>query len=117
MIRLLIVDDSALARRFLSRIFEAEADFEIAAARDGVEALDKIVDFKPDVVTLDVEMPNMDGLACLDRIMVEHPCPVVMVSALTERGADATLRAFEMGAIEAGVRRMISDTASTMKPA
>ena len=100
MIRLLIVDDSALARRFLSRIFEAEADFEIAAARDGVEALEKIADFKPDVVTLDVEMPNMDGLACLDRIMVEHPCPVVMVSALTERGADATLRALEMGAID-----------------
>jgi two-component system chemotaxis response regulator CheB len=87
-IRLLIVDDSALMRRFLGRIFEDEPDFEIASARDGVEALEAIGTFRPDVVTLDIAMPNMDGLACLDRIMVEHPCPVVMVSALTEQGAD-----------------------------
>jgi len=99
-IRLLIVDDSALMRRFLGRIFEAEADFEIASARDGAEALDTIRDFAPHVVTLDITMPRMDGLACLDRIMVEHPCPVVMVSALTEHGADETLRALEMGAID-----------------
>lgn len=100
MIRLLIVDDSALMRRFLGRIFEAESDFEIAAARDGSEALQAISEFRPDVVTLDIAMPNMDGLACLDRIMVEYPCPVVMVSALTEHGADETLRALQMGAVD-----------------
>jgi two-component system chemotaxis response regulator CheB len=99
-IRLLIVDDSALMRRFLGRIFEAETDFEIASARDGAEALDTMRDFKPNVVTLDITMPKMDGLACLDRIMVEYPCPVVMVSSLTEHGADETLRALEMGAID-----------------
>ncbi|RDJ20851.1 chemotaxis-specific protein-glutamate methyltransferase CheB [Bosea caraganae] len=100
MIRLLIVDDSALMRRFLGRIFEAEPDFEIATARDGAEALQAMSEFRPQVVTLDIAMPNMDGLACLDRIMVEHPCPVVMVSALTEHGADETLRALQMGAVD-----------------
>lgn len=100
MIRVLVVDDSALMRKFLGGIFEAEPDFEVLTARDGRDALDKIAAFAPDVVTLDVEMPNMDGLACLDRIMVEHPCPVVMVSALTEHGADETLEALEMGAID-----------------
>lgn len=100
MIRLLIVDDSALMRRFLGRIFEAESDFEVTSARDGAEALDTIREFKPHVVTLDIAMPRMDGLTCLDRIMVEHPCPVVMVSTLTEHGADETLRALEMGAID-----------------
>jgi len=99
-IRVLVVDDSALMRKFLGRIFEAADGFEVETARDGVEALAKLATFKPDVVTLDVEMPNMDGLACLDRIMVEHPCPVVMVSALTERGANETLVALSMGAID-----------------
>ena len=100
MIRLLIVDDSALMRRFLGRIFEAEADFEVASARDGAEALKAMRDFRPHVVTMDIAMPNMDGLACLDRIMVEQPCPVVMVSALTEHGAEETLRALQMGAVD-----------------
>jgi len=99
-IRLLIVDDSALMRRFLGRIFEAEPDFETASARDGAEALKAMHEFRPHVVTMDIAMPNMDGLACLDRIMVEHPCPVVMVSALTEHGADETLRALQMGAVD-----------------
>lgn len=100
MIRLLVVDDSALMRRFLGRIFRAEPDFEVDFARDGVEALDKVASFQPHVVTLDVEMPNMNGLACLDRIMVEHPRPIVMVSALTEHGAEETLRAIELGAVD-----------------
>lgn len=100
MTKVLIVDDSALMRTFLSRIFEAEGGFQVMAARDGLEALQVIGGFQPDVVTLDVEMPNMDGLACLDRIMIEHPCPVVMVSALTRHGAEATLKALEMGAID-----------------
>ncbi|WP_377298515.1 chemotaxis-specific protein-glutamate methyltransferase CheB [Rhizobium sp. SGZ-381] len=100
MIRLLIVDDSALMRKLLGQIFATEDDFEIALARDGAEALKIMPSFRPDVVTLDIHMPQMDGLTCLDRIMIEHPCPVVMVSSLTEDGARETLAALEMGAID-----------------
>lgn len=100
MIRILIVEDSALMRKLLSGIFADAGDFEIAVARDGLEALAQIETFRPDVVTLDINMPKLDGLATLDRIMLEHPCPVVMVSALTEDGADETLRALSMGAVD-----------------
>ena len=100
MIRLLIAEDSALMRKLLSGIFTAAGDFEIAVARDGLEALEQLASFHPDVVTLDINMPRLDGLACLDRIMLEHPVPVVMVSALTEDGADETLKALQMGAVD-----------------
>ena len=100
MIRLLIVDDSALMRRVLGEIFEGEADFEVAFARNGEAAIAALHEVKPDVITLDINMPGMDGLACLDRIMVERPCPVVMVSSLTEAGATATLKALELGAVD-----------------
>lgn len=100
MTKLLVVDDSALMRRVLGEVFQNEDGFEVAFARDGVEALEQIHAFKPDVVTLDVQMPRMNGLACLDRIMVERPCPVVMVSSLTAEGADATLEALELGAVD-----------------
>jgi two-component system chemotaxis response regulator CheB len=97
--KVLIVDDSALIRRVLSEIL-SEAGFEIAVARDGVEALAKLTTFLPDVVTLDVQMPNMSGLDCLDRIMLQRPCPVVMVSSLTAAGAEETLTALELGAVD-----------------
>lgn len=100
MTRLLVVDDSALMRRVLGEVFQDEEGFEVAFARDGVEALEQAHAFKPDVITLDVQMPRMDGLSCLDRIMVERPCPVVMVSSLTAEGADATLEALELGAVD-----------------
>lgn len=100
MIRLLIVDDSPLMRRLLGNVFTAEGDFEIAIARNGIEALEQLQVFKPDVITLDVNMPEMDGLACLDRIMLERPCPVVMVSSLTEAGAGITLDALALGAVD-----------------
>lgn len=100
MIRLLAVDDSALMRRLLAEIFEDDDRFEVAFARDGVEALAALHEFRPDVVTLDVNMPNMDGLQCLDRIMVERPCPVVMFSSLTADGARETLKALELGAVD-----------------
>ena len=100
MIKLLIVDDSALMRRVLGDIFKAQGDFEVAFARDGREALAQLHAFRPDVVTLDVQMPHMDGLSCLDRIMLERPCPVVMVSALTANGADVTLEAMQLGAVD-----------------
>jgi two-component system chemotaxis response regulator CheB len=99
-IRLLIVDDSALMRKLLGGIFSAEGDFEIRLARNGVEALAEMRDFQPQVVTLDINMPEMDGLTCLDRIMVEQPCAVVMLSSLTEDGADATLEALRLGAVD-----------------
>jgi two-component system, chemotaxis family, protein-glutamate methylesterase/glutaminase len=99
-IKLLVVDDSALVRKLLGQAFASEADFELAFARDGLEALGKLASFQPDVITLDVHMPQMDGLACLDRIMVERPCPVVMVSSLTEDGAEATLEALRLGAVD-----------------
>ena len=100
MIKILLVDDFPLMRRLLGEVFRAAGDFEIALARDGVEALQQLHDFRPDVVTLDIHMPEMDGLACLDRIMVERPCPVIMVSSLTDEGADETLEAMELGAVD-----------------
>jgi len=99
-IRLLVVDDSALMRRLLGGVFGGEPDFEVAFARDGMEALDAIARQRPDVVTLDVQMPRMDGLSCLDRIMLENPVPVVMLSALTAAGAEATLEALRLGAVD-----------------
>lgn len=100
MIKLLIVDDSPLMRRLLADIFTKAGDFAIEIARSGDEAIDKLKSFTPDVVTLDIHMPGMDGLACLDRIMLERPCPVVMVSALTEEGAEETLEAMSLGAVD-----------------
>jgi two-component system chemotaxis response regulator CheB len=98
--KILVVDDSALMRKLLGRIFSKEADFEVQFARNGLEALELLAAFRPDVVTLDIHMPQMDGLACLDRIMIERPCPVVMVSALTADGAEVTLQALRLGAID-----------------
>ena len=87
-------------RRLLGGVLASGGEFEVAYARNGIEALDQIREFKPHVVTLDVEMPEMDGLACLNRIMLDHPRPVVMVSSQTTAGAEATLRAMELGAVD-----------------
>lgn len=100
MIKLLIVDDSALMRRVLEDIFREEGDFQICLARNGTEAIELVHSFDPQVVTLDVQMPGMDGLTCLSRIMIEAPRPVVMISSLTAEGADATLEAIELGAVD-----------------
>lgn len=100
MIRLLAIDDSPLMRRLLAGIFTDTGDFEVMVARDGPEALEKLHSFHPDVITLDIRMPGMDGLACLDRIMLERPTPVVMLSALTAQGAQETIEALALGAID-----------------
>ena len=100
MIKLLVADDSALMRKLLEGIFLAQGDFDIRFARNGTEALELVRTFKPDVITLDVQMPGMDGLSCLAKIMLESPRPVVMISSLTEEGADATLEAMELGAVD-----------------
>lgn len=100
MAKVLVVDDSALMRRRIADILRG-AGFTVETAANGEEALERLKPFDPDVVTLDVTMPGMDGLTCLKRIMVEHPKPVVMVSALTAEGADVTLEALRLGAVEA----------------
>ena len=100
MIKVLVVDDSALVRKLFSGVLAADPDFRVEVARNGLEALAQLETFRPDVITLDVQMPQMDGLQCLDRIMVQRPCPVVMVSAVTAAGAAATLEALRLGAVD-----------------
>jgi two-component system chemotaxis response regulator CheB len=99
-IKLLVVDDSALMRRLIGEIFSHEDDIEVRAVRNGLEALDALPSYAPDVITLDVHMPQMDGLECLDRIMIEQPTRVVMVSSLTTDGANATFEALRLGAVD-----------------
>jgi len=98
--KVLVVDDSALMRKYLRQMLEKEHDMEVVTARDGQDALDKLVREKPDVITLDINMPIMDGLTCLGHIMKERPTAVVMVSSLTEKGAVATFEALELGAVD-----------------
>jgi two-component system chemotaxis response regulator CheB len=96
-----VVDDSALVRSLLTEIINRQHDMEcVGAASDPLVARDMIRATNPDVITLDVEMPRMDGLDFLARLMRLRPTPVVMVSTLTERGAEVTLRALELGAID-----------------
>jgi two-component system, chemotaxis family, protein-glutamate methylesterase/glutaminase len=100
-IRVLIVDDSALVRRLLTEILAADPAIEVVgAAQDAHIARDKIKRFNPDVITLDVEMPKMDGIQFLRNLMRLRPMPVVMCSSLTERGADVTLDALALGAVD-----------------
>ncbi|MEE7438725.1 response regulator, partial [Methylobacterium oryzae] len=98
--KLLIVDDSALMRKHLRLIFEETGQFEVRTARNGRDALDQIDSFEPDVVTLDINMPEMDGLTCLGEIMAARPRPVVMVSSLTRESAAVTLEAMQLGAVD-----------------
>jgi two-component system, chemotaxis family, protein-glutamate methylesterase/glutaminase len=99
--RVLIIDDSALVRSLLTEIVNREPDLEaIGAAPDPLVAREMIRAMSPDVLTLDIEMPKMDGLDFLERLMRLRPTPVVMVSTLTERGAEATFKALELGAID-----------------
>ncbi|MEE9386873.1 MAG: chemotaxis response regulator protein-glutamate methylesterase [Nannocystaceae bacterium] len=101
MIRVLIVDDSALVRQILSDGLSKVDDIEIVgAARDPYEARDLIVQTNPDVITLDVEMPKMDGVEFLRRLMPQYPTPVVMVSSLTPKGAQIAVQALEAGAVD-----------------
>ena len=99
-IRVLVVDDSALMRQMVSRILR-DAGFEVVGtARDGQQALEAAERLKPDVITLDVEMPVMDGLTMLRRLMQENPLPVVMLSSLTTQQAPATIEALALGAVD-----------------
>jgi two-component system chemotaxis response regulator CheB len=99
--RVVVVDDSALVRSLLTEIINRQPDMEcIGAASDPFVAREMIRNLNPDVITLDVEMPRMDGIDFLSKLMRLRPMPVVMVSTLTERGADVTLRALELGAVD-----------------
>src|ERR1700704_2485440 len=100
-IRVLIIDDSALVRRILSELLSADDEMEVVGtASDAYIARDKIKQFDPDVLTLDVEMPKMDGVTFLRNLMRLRPMPVVMVSSLTDKGAEVTLDALAIGAVD-----------------
>ena len=100
-IRVLIVDDSSVVRQTLTEILSSDPEIEvIATAGDPFVAADRIAENVPDVITLDIEMPRMDGLTFLKKIMSQHPIPVVICSSLAEEGAQSTLKALEYGAVE-----------------
>lgn len=101
MITVVVVDDSAFMRKALSSMLEKDPEISVVAVgRDGEEGLELVRKHNPDVVTLDIEMPRMDGLTALRRIMMEMPRPVLMVSSLTTEGAESTLKALELGAVD-----------------
>ena len=100
-IRVLVVDDSTFMRHAITKYLQTDPGITVVgAAYDGLDALAKISLLKPDVITLDVEMPRMDGLTTLKRIMAEHPTPVIMLSSLTQRGARPTVQALMRGAVD-----------------
>lgn len=100
-IKVLVVDDSALMRQMLSSVLESDPSLEVVgAAPDPLVARQMIKDLNPDVITLDVEMPRMDGLAFLEKLMTLRPMPVIMVSSMTRRGTEITMRALELGAVD-----------------
>ena len=100
-IRVLIVDDSSVVRQTLSEILSSDPAIEVmGTASDPIRAVEKIKIEVPDVITLDVEMPHMDGLTFLNKIMTQHPIPVVICSSLTENGSDTALKALEYGAVD-----------------
>ena len=100
-LKVFVIDDSALIRAVLTRIINSQSDMEVVgAAGDPLQAREKMRDAEIDVVTLDVEMPKMDGIEFLEKLMRLKPLPVLMISTLTERGADVTMRALELGAVD-----------------
>ncbi len=99
--RVVVVDDSALVRSLLAEIINRQSDMEcVGTANDPLIAREMIRELNPDVITLDIEMPKMDGIEFLGRLMRLRPMPVLMISTLTERGADITMRALELGAVD-----------------
>jgi two-component system chemotaxis response regulator CheB len=100
-VKVLIVDDSAFMRNALSNMLSSDPEIKIVGtARDGLEALEKVASLNPDIVTMDVEMPRMDGIAALKHIMEKNPVPVIMVSSITTEGAKVTLDALDLGAVD-----------------
>jgi len=101
MIRVLIVDDSAFMRNALTKMLSSDPEITVVGtAWNGLDAIEKVAELKPDLVTMDVEMPRMDGIEALRRIMATNPVPVIMVSSLTTEGAQSTLDALDLGAVD-----------------
>ncbi len=99
-IRVVVIDDSSVIRAFLSHILNSTNDIEVVAtAVDPYEGRDKIVEYKPDVITLDVEMPKMDGITFLEKLMCHFPIPTVIISSLTQKGSETALKALDYGAV------------------
>jgi two-component system chemotaxis response regulator CheB len=116
--KVLIVDDSSLMRQLLTQILGSDPELEvIGAASDPFAAREKIKALHPDVLTLDVEMPRMDGLTFLEKLMRGHPMPVVMISSLTERGAETTLRALSLGAVDYVAKPKLDVSSGTIEQA
>jgi two-component system chemotaxis response regulator CheB len=120
-IRVLVVDDSAVVRQTLSSLLSSDPDIEImGTASDPFVAADRIAEEIPDVITLDIEMPRMDGLTFLKMIMTQHPVPVVICSSLADEGAQSTLRALEYGAVDIitkprlGTRQYLEDSRASI---
>ena len=116
-IRVLVVDDSAVVRESMRAVLETDSEIEVmATAIDPIHAAEKIKNEVPDVITLDIEMPRMDGITFLQKIMSQHPIPVVICSSLAEEGAETTLKALEYGAVDIilkpkmGIRDFIEDS-------
>lgn len=100
-IKVMVVDDSAFMRKVIADILERDPEIEVVyKARNGLDATEKVKQYSPDVMTLDVEMPGLNGLQTLEWLMEHHPLPVVMVSSLTQEGTDTTIRALEQGAVD-----------------
>lgn len=115
-IRALIVDDSAVVRNLLTEILESDNSIEVVgSAGDPYKAVKKIKKFNPDVITLDVEMPKMSGLEFLQKLMTTYPLPVVMISSLTKRGSNETIKALEYGAVDFVAKNNLQDQAQKKK--
>src|ERR1700735_904734 len=121
MVRVLVVDDSAVVRQTLTNVLSRDPEIEvIGAAGDPFVAADRIQEQIPDVITLDIEMPRMDGLTFLKMIMTQHPVPVVICSSLADEGAQSTLRALEYGAVDIitkprlGTRQYLEDSRTSI---
>jgi len=100
-IRVLVADDSALMRRTLRHVIESDPEFElVGAARDGEDVVQKARELRPDVISMDINMPKLDGVTALQMIVQENICPVVMLSSLTQKGAVTTFECLELGAFD-----------------
>lgn len=122
-IKVLVVDDSALMRRVITRLLEAQPDIRVVdTATDGEEAIRKVISLRPDVVTMDVEMPGMGGVQAVNRLMRDHPLPVIMLSSHTTEGARVTMEALVAGAVDfiakpqkSGVEKMAAELARKIR--
>ncbi len=110
MVKVLIIDDSAVMRQFLTSIFDSDPNLEVVgSAMDPFIAVKKIQDLKPDVITLDIEMPRMDGLTFLSKLMIASPTPVIMVSSLTDSGAEKSIKSLQIGAVDVALKPSLSN--------